>query len=444
MDDSLKNPLGFVIDYLVTQNKHLLAHEVLDEFAKKACTSKQWDELGAAALRAQHHQLRLRAAEYTYSHARTSQQLFDSRENLYKVYNSLNQPEKALFYIDLNLKIKPDDPDTLSQKAFNLSLLGKRKEAEDIIESICSSDEKMKESIEYALSGKALREGRTAEGILAFINTFKPKNKLFEDHLGLKFWDGEIIPGATIVVNGEGGVGDELINIRFLDRIKELGMNPILYSSWYEYRPDLTNLFRRHGYEVVTNSIFFKKDYLWTHMMSLPGFLKCTEKDLWKGPYLKPLRQEKNKLNDNNFKIGIKVSGNPWFEQDVYRKIPIDQMLAAMPENASIYYIDTDKEYEGTISLKDRIECWEDTLDFIDQMDIIVSSCTSLVHAAGAIGKETIVVVPIAEYYVWSSTRTDESTPWYGDNFKVFKQEKIRSWEEPLNKVKAYLQHKVR
>lgn len=442
IDESLQNPIGFVTDFLVRQDKHLLAHQVLDEFAKKASSLKEFDQLGAAALRAQHHDLRLRAAKYVYTHVTGSENLFNARENLYKVYNSLNDPENALFYIELNLKVKPNDPDTLLHKAFNLALMGKRKEAEDIIQSVAATDEKVAETIEYSLSGKLLREGQTAKGILGFINTFKPKNHLFENHLGLKFWDGAIQPGKTIIVNGEGGIGDELINIRFFDHLKALGMNPILYSSWYEYRPDLTDLFRRHGYEVVTNNLFFKKDYLWTHMMSLPGFLGLEEDELWHGPYLKPLRQEKNRLNDKNFKIGIKVSGNPWFEQDVYRKIPIEEMLAVMPKGASIYYIDSAKDYEGTISLKDRIETWEDTLDFIDQMDIIVSSCTSLVHAAGAMGKETLVVTPIAEYYIWTSTRTDESTPWYGDNFKVIKQEKVRSWKEPLNKVKTILEEK--
>ena len=437
-------PIGLVVDYLVSNDKHFLAHQVLDEFAKKAHTMAEYDSLGAAALRAQHHKLQLKCAQYLYTHSTNTQQLFDARENLYKIYNSLNEPEKALFYIELNLKIKPNDTDTLLQKAFNLALMNRRKEAEDIIQSVAADSEEIAESIEYSLSGKLLREGHTAKGINGFINTFKPTNPLFEENLKLKFWDGGAYPGKTIVVNGEGGVGDEIINIRFLDHLKKLGMKPILYSSWHKYRPDTVDLFRRHGHEVVTNHLFFKKDYLWTHMMSLPGFLGLTEKQLWSGPYLTPLRQEKNRLDDAKFKIGIKVSGNPWFEQDVYRKIPINEMLASLPKEASVYYIDTDKEYEGTISLKNRIKSWEDTLDFIDQMDIIVSSCTSLVHAAGAMGKETIVVTPIAEYYVWTSTRTDGTTPWYGDNFKVIKQTKVRSWKEPLNEVSEILKGKMK
>jgi hypothetical protein len=174
-------------------------------------------------------------------------------------------------------------------------------------------------------------------------------------------------------------------------------------------------------------------------MMSLPGYLGLKEEQLWTGPYLKPLRQEKNKLESKKFKIGIKANGNPHFEQDVYRRIPFDQLIDIMPKDAEVYYIDTEREYEGTISLKNRIQSWEDTLDFIDQMDMIVSSCTSLVHAAGAIGKRTIVCVPIAEYYTWTSTRTNETTPWYDDNFTVLKQTKLRSWDEPLARARELI-----
>ena len=158
-----------------------------------------------------------------------------------------------------------------------------------------------------------------------------------------------------------------------------------------------------------------------------------------------PLRQEKNNienlfdLNNKNLRVGIKCEGNPLFEQDIYRRIPINELLSALPTNVTPFYIDKEKSYDGTISLKDHIETWEDTLDFIDQMDVIVSSCTSLVHAAGAMGKRTIVVVPIAEYYVWTSTRTNNTTPWYADNFTVLRQTKVRSWKEPLSQIRDLL-----
>lgn len=436
-----RDKLKYVIDKMVVHDyNYPLACKILDVFAEEAKTIADYDVLGELSLVAKHDELRLKAAKFVYTHSTNSEQLRKSRENLFKIYNSMNRPEEALFYVDLNLKQTPNDAETLMYKAFNISLLGKREEAEEILLKIQTDDPKQAESLEYALSGRQIRNGETSKGIGNFITKFKPKNPLFEDHLKLKFWDGGVFPGRTIVINGEGGIGDEIINFRFLDWFKEHGMRPILYSSWYKYRPDLTSLFSRHGHEVVSCNLFFKKDYMWTHMMALPAYMRLTENQLWKGSYLKPLRQEKNRLNDTKFKIGIKCNGNPYFDQDVYRRIPIEQIMSIMPENVSVYYFDKEKTHPRCINLNDKLDSWEDTLDYIDQMDIIVSSCTSLVHAAGALGKRTIVIVPIAEYYTWTSTRKDESTPWYGDNFTVLKQKKPRDWSEPLNRAKELIE----
>lgn len=439
-----KSVLKTIVDELVRNDNHELAHQLIDHYYKKATTPMEFDGIGASAIAAKYFEMQLKCALAAYTVARGEEGLFAARENLYKAYMTMNYPDKALFYIDLNLKMRPNDFQTTSQRAFALAQMCRREESEQILMSLVGHEEQGDSDLDYALSGKMIREGHTAKGIRNFITAFKPKNPLFEDQLQLEFWSGQIEPGRTIVINGEGGVGDEIINIRFLNHIRDLGMTPILYSSWYRYRPDLTDLFRRHGYRVETNSMFFKSDWMWTHMMALPAYLNLNEDQLWSGPYLTPQRLAKNQLNDTKFKIGIKCNGNPYFEQDIFRRIPIEEIIQAIPDNVSIYYFDKEKTADGTISLKDKLDTWEDTLDYIDQMDLILSSCTSLVHAAGAIGKRTIVVTPIAEYYTWTSTRINETTPWYGDNFTVLKQTKLRSWKEPLQRASEIIQQMLK
>lgn len=421
---------------LLGNEKRKIVFEILEHYFKLARTIEDFNTLGYLSLKAEHRPLYLKCAEAAYSKAENGQQLYIARANLYKAYNALNQPEKALFYIDLNLKVTPDDFETQTQRAFNLALMGDRKTSEDMLIKLAEKHPEKASAMKNALSGKVLREGKIAEGVLAFMGSIKPKNGRFEEILGMTKWSGTIQPGRTIYVDGEGGIGDEIINIRFFDHIKDLGMRPILYSTWSKYREDTVNLFRRNGYEVITETYSIDRKQLWTPMMSLPGYLNLTEDKLWRKPYLTPINNPKNKITSDKFKIGIKCSGNPYFSQDEYRKIPLDLMLQYMPENAEIYYIDKEINHRGCIDLGERIETWEDTLDFINQMDCIISSCTSLVHAAGAIGKTCFVIVPIAEYYIWSTSHKDTSTPWYGSNFQVHKQTKVRDWHEPLNNVK--------
>jgi hypothetical protein len=425
---------------LINCDKREQAWELIDFYFDHAKTLGDYDALGYVSLKADKRDTYLACAEAAYSLAETPEQIYTSRINLYKAYNAMNYPEKALFYIDQNLKINPEDFETIAQKAFNISLSGDKETAEAILEDLTKKYPEKSDKLEAAFSGKMLRSGKLAEGVRSFLETFKPKSGVFDETLRMKRWNGIIKPGTKLYIEGEGGIGDEIINIRFLDQLKKLGMHPILYSPG-KYRKDSKGLFERHGYEIISDVYSIDSRCSWVPLMSLPFYLNLEEKDLWKGTYLTPLRQKKNKIRSNKFKIGIKCSGNPYFGQDEYRKIPLDTMLKYLPKEAEIYYIDKEVGHPGTIDLGDRIESWEDTLDFIDQMDCIVSSCTSLVHAAGAIGKTTFVAVPIAEYYIWTTSRRDDSSPWYGDNFHVIRQTEVRDWNKPLAEIQERVKH---
>ena len=73
----------------------------------------------------------------------------------------------------------------------------------------------------------------------------------------------------------------------------------------------------------------------------------------------------------------------------------------------------------------------------VSQMDLVITSCTSIAHIAASQGKQVCVFVPIMEYYVWTSS-TGKSW-WYGDNVHLFKQKKPRNWDEPLKQLEVFL-----
>jgi len=425
---------GIVLD-LVSSDKREIGYQILDHIFSKATTLQELDVVGELSLKTEYRDLYFKCAEMAYSVALTTQERYAARNNLIKAYTAMNYPDKALYYIEQQLSLMPDDFEMLCQKAANTSLSGDKEAGEAMLLEILKKFPEEEKHIQALLSGKYLREGNLTRGISVFIDTYKGKNRLFDEQLKMKRWGGIVYPGKKIYVDGEGGIGDEIINIRFFKNIEKLGMTPILYSHNNKYYKHKNDLFARHGYQIQTESYSIDSTQYWIPMMSLPATLGLTEEKLWTGTYLTPLRNEKNKLPDSKFKIGIKCSGNPYFAQDEYRKIPLDLMLQYLPKDVDIYYIDTTDGHNGVINLADRITSWEDTLDYIDQMDCIVSSCTSLVHAAGAMGKTTFVAVPIAEYYVWTSSRRDNSTPWYGDNFHVMKQVELRDWHQPLSQI---------
>jgi tetratricopeptide (TPR) repeat protein len=438
MDNEVLQPhhVRNVILELIKSDQRKLAWDLIDHYYKTATTIEHFDVLGYVSLKADKRETYLKCAEAAYALASTPQQLFLARNNLYKAYNTMNRPKEALFYIEQNLLMDPDNFEILCQKAFNLSLSGDKETAEKMLLDLVVKFPENAYKLNSAFAGKDLREGRTAKGILSFVEGFKSENNFFEKTLQMKRWNGSIVPGKTLYLDIEGGIGDQIINIRFFDKLSSYGMKPILVSHNSDYYRDINSVFRRHGYTVLTDRLLIDKTQVWAPMMSLPGYMGLTESQLWSKPYITPLKNPKNKLEGSRPKIGIKCSGNPFFAQDEYRKIPLEQIINALPEDADIYYIDKEKvQHPKVINLSEKISSWEDTFDFIDQMDCIVSSCTSLVHAAGAIGKTTFVIVPIAEYYIWTSTRVDGSTPWYGKNLYVAKQTKVRDWSLPLSDI---------
>ena len=177
--------------------------------------------------------------------------------------------------------------------------------------------------------------------------------------------------------------------------------------------------------------------------MPSPTYLDLNEDDLWYGPYLKPLNQSPKLPDTGKKKVGIKCMGNPKYDQDLHRTIPFEELLDSIPEEYEIYsfHIDENFEHPRVTQLKDRIKTWDDTLDYINQMDLIISSCTSLIHAAGSIGKESVVIIPILTYYTWA--KPEYHTKWYSDNLTVLRQREYDNWKSPLLELKGLLNVKT-
>lgn len=358
------------------------------------------------------------------------------RNNIINAYIKLNKPEEALKYIELNEEFNKNDYEIQMNKALAFFYLNEKDKGEEILRKIlqeCKNQEIINK-VKFNLGTYELRNGNFQQGLRHFLidgrklniwEEFKyPRNQL---------WTGENASGKTIIVCAEGGVGDEIISVRFMQHLINIGINPI----WLTNRKDVVNLFNRCGFNAISELKELPQDWLWTYSMSIPCYLNLTENDLWKGPYLESLNNTPRLPGKK--KIGIKTSGNPYYDQDLHRTIPFNEVIDCIPEDYTIYsfHIEEDIEHPRVISLKNKIKTWDDTLDYVNQMDIIVSSCTSLIHAAGAIGKDSIVIVPILTYYVWA--KPEKTSKWYGDNLKILRQIEYDNWNNPLIELRQLL-----
>lgn len=443
MSDS---PLVPIIKFLREVDELKTAEALLDVFAKYANGIEQFDEIAKHYMDIKRYKKAITLCEKALAIA-DPRQAYSVRVNLAKLNNNINYPEKSLQLLAINERLNPKDLDVKLEKMFSLFLCNRKEESKELLLRIMNDptvNEKQLQTCKFNMGTYDLYDGKFMDGLKGFLVEGK-KLGIWKDKeiVNLPKWEGQI-DGSEIVIIGQGGIGDEVINVRFVKHLQRLGMKPI----WLTHFKHLKTVFDRNGYPTITSYKDVPKTCKYqTYAMTLPIFLNLTEDEVWEGPYLTPDPKYIEKyeyLNDTtNVKVGLKWAGNPEYDQDLHRAMNLEEILLAIPENTKKYSLqkdETDEELPWYIGdLGPNLETFEDTLAIMHHLDYIVTSCTSVAHLAGAMGVKTFVVVPITAYYVWSSNGESTESYWYGDNMTVLRQTKTRSWAEPLQQLKEII-----
>lgn len=248
------------------------------------------------------------------------------------------------------------------------------------------------------------------------------------------------IRGKSIIVSLEGGYGDEIIHARFATSYKKLGAKAVYLAA----APELVGVFSR--IEGVDKVILRDAAHTVEHDFWVPGFSAGWvaghefDENFPSKPYLAPIESSveiwKNfTKTDKKVKVGIRWAGNPKFEHQQFRRFPIEFMTnLSKYEDVQLYSFQRD---HNTIALPNNIVdlqylliSWEDTMAAIANMDIIITSCTSVAHLAAAMGKETWILVPILPYHTWTAGCPDSTTSPYYECVRLFRQQKPEKWND--------------
>jgi ADP-heptose:LPS heptosyltransferase len=84
---------------------------------------------------------------------------------------------------------------------------------------------------------------------------------------------------------------------------------------------------------------------------------------------------------------------------------------------------------------------FHDVAQAIAELDLVISCDTAVANLAGAMGKETWVLVPYSADWRWMAT--GESTLWY-PSVKVYRQGEDRTWGPVIEKVKQDLLERLK
>jgi tetratricopeptide (TPR) repeat protein len=454
-----------VIKFLIQSGENIVAENLLDVFARNASNIEQFNCLTKLYFELRIYEKAEKYALKTLELCDSIQQKYNINSNLAKMYNNFNEPCKSLFYSEQNFLKNPNNPDTILEIMHSHFLNGEKEKAEKLLRELNERDnlsERHKNVINFNLGTFDMQRGHFIKGLAGFLKNIKKLDLWYnsDDELPLLKWDGKIAPGKKILMYMPGGgFGDAFIAISYWIKLKKLGFEPI----FCHYDKDIVTLFNRCGYASVNNwkNIDDKQNLVWCFAFDVPIILNMNPEDMLTEHYLWASDEARKKWDwikdSKKLKVGVRFIGNKKNNKLLYRHIDPDDMMNFLHDTfkgVDVEYYSLQKgdgeeeasERSELINIADQINSFDDTVALIENLDIIISTCTSVVHLGGAIGTKTIVFVPIAAYFTYLTkpkNRPEHTSLWYGDNFRFFMQQKPKVWDEPMKEAKNFIQENL-
>jgi len=270
-------------------------------------------------------------------------------------------------------------------------------------------------------------------------------------------WDGSSLAGRTILLLAEQGLGDTLHFVRYAKLLKEQAASVIVAAQ----KPLLPILAACPGIDqLVEHGGDYPAFDTWAPLLSLPGVVNTTIDSIPADvPYLaaEPTlvqRWSERLAAYDGFRVGINWQGSPDFHADRQRSIPLQAFapLAAIP-GVRLFSLQKGFGSEQVAALNGQFEVvdFADELDtdsgpFMDtaalmrNMDLMISSDTSVPHLAGALGVETWLALSLSPDWRWLLDRED--SPWY-PSMRLFRQKNLGDWDDVFERIASVLRDRL-
>ncbi len=264
-------------------------------------------------------------------------------------------------------------------------------------------------------------------------------------------WMGqESLAGKTILLHAEQGLGDTLQFCRYAEPVHALGARVVL-----EVQKPLVGLVRtlRGVDAVIERGQPLPAFDFHCPLLSLPLAFQTRLDTIPSGsqPYLvanaeKRLAWSQRLGAKAKPRIGVVWSSASTFVDDAGRSMRLDEFVRCLPfsevevvclqkviKPEDQAFFDT---YAGISFFGDELGDFSDTAALASCMDLVISTCTSVPHMAGALGIPTWILLKYVPDWRWLLGR--EESPWYS-SVKLYRQVEDRLWESVLERVRLDL-----
>lgn len=296
--------------------------------------------------------------------------------------------------------------------------------------------------------------GRYAEGFRDFEGRYDGTEVSLPEGVPFPRWMGEDIFGKKLLIIPEQGYGDAILMARFLPRLIEMGAEVSMIT-----KPPLQRLFEgladHWGDRLKIISYARKSDPFdfYTPNMSLPHLVGMKADDTPPPPPIVTVPAKSRgraramvKPFDDRFKIGVVWTGSMTYKANHRRSCGPEAFLpiAEVPgvQLFSLYKGDGHTAFlaSGMNGLiQDACgtdEDFADTAAIIDEMDLMITTDTAVVHVAGSMGRPVWNLLAHEGFWLYGA---GETTPWY-PGMRLFRQREVGNWDELFARVTVELQ----
>jgi hypothetical protein len=263
-------------------------------------------------------------------------------------------------------------------------------------------------------------------------------------------WLGEEpLAGKTILLHAEQGLGDAIQFVRYLPLVAARAGKVVL-----EVQPALMPLLAGFAGASLIVGRGEKLPAFDCHcpLGSLPLAFKTRLATIPAAiPYLtasdeRVTRWRQRLPRTGRWRIGIAWAGNPAFKGDRTRSIGLPR-FSPLLSAAGVEIVSLQRDLRAgdrdilcdhphVVQLGEAMADFGDTAAIISGLDLVISSDTSIVHLAGAMGKAVWVLLQYDADWRWLIGRDD--SPWY-PGARLFRQPAVDDWESVVARVLAEL-----
>ena len=396
--------------------------------------------------------------------------------NLISAYLEKRNIKKSKYYIDKSIKLDSDYVHFKYNQAKYLFLLNNVDEAINLLKEIIYTEENI-EFIGllcriYFMTGR-LTDGNKllSEKLSKFPNdpkllrfkcfrslidgNFDEGWKLYkytESNFNVKFpsipeWKGEDLNSKKILVYNEQGNGDAIVYSKYL-----ISLNKICKNIDFILNKNLIEIFEaddHEGLNLITKENIDLNKY--NYKISLGSLIKffykdsnLTTKNLIK-VNLDKVNSFKNEIDTKKLNIGIAWSGTFYGPKQPYRSIPLDKFKDIISPDFNFYCLQNEIWESDQITFNNLNIINKGNLkfkplsEFIQNLDLVISSDTSILHLAASLGKETWCLISLDPDWRWG-----KFIEFYKyENIKIYRQNKFNDWTDIMQVIKKDLKKKI-